>query len=260
MPDGMILRRPGNPRGLPANMAERLIVALDVPTIAEADKIVADLDGTASFFKIGLWLAFAEGVDGLINRLIGAKKRVFLDAKMFDIGQTVEEGVKRAAGRGVSFVTVHGDAEIIKAAVKGKRDSGGNIKIFSITVLTSLSTEDLKAMGYAKNAQELVHLRVTEAIKYGCDGIIASAHDDPDNIRQVAGTESLLIATPGVRSLGEPANDHKRLATPAEAIEKGADYLVVGRSIIAGKEAPKAAAQRIINEMMEGDARRRSRM
>jgi orotidine-5'-phosphate decarboxylase len=258
MPDGMAPHRPGNPRGLPEDMAERLIVALDVPTIAAADKIVADLDGTVAFFKIGLWLAFAEGVDGLIKRLIGANKRVFLDAKMYDIGQTVEEGVKRAADRGVSFVTVHGDARIIQSAVKGKRDSGGDIKIFSITVLTSLSTDDLKAMGYACSAQDLIHLRVTEAIKYGCDGIIASAHDDPDNIRRVAGDSSLLIATPGVRSAGEPTHDHKRLATPADAIEKGADYLVVGRSIIAGSEAPRPAAQRIIREMMEGDERRRS--
>ena len=259
MAEELVPSLPGNPRGVPAEMADRLIVALDVPTIGAADKIVADLDGTVSFFKIGLWLAFAEGVDGLIKRLIGANKRIFLDAKMFDIGQTVEEGVKRAADRGVSFVTVHGDGQIIKSAVKGKRDSGGDIRIFAITVLTSLSNDELKAMGYACSAQELIQLRVTDAIKHGCDGIIASAHDDPDNIRRVAGTSSLLIATPGVRSAGEPTHDHKRLATPGDAIEKGADYLVVGRSIIAGSEAPRPAAERIIREMMEGDERRRRR-
>ena len=128
MPDGLMLRKRSNPRNLPNNMAERLIVALDVPTIGEARRLVEKLDGTVSFFKIGLWLAFAEGVDHLIKDLIGAGKKVFLDAKMFDIGKTVEEGVARAADRGVSFVTVHGDSQIIQSAVKGKR--GQDIKIF----------------------------------------------------------------------------------------------------------------------------------
>ena len=108
-------------------MGERLIVALDVPTIKEASKIVADLDGTVSFFKIGLWLAFIEGVDNLIKELISAKKRIFLDTKMFDIGKTVEEGVARAADRGVTFVTVHGDGQIIASAVRGKRGSAINL-------------------------------------------------------------------------------------------------------------------------------------
>jgi len=256
MPDGMLVRQTDNPRGLPQDMAERLIVALDVPTIREARDIVAQLDGKVSFFKIGLWLAFAEGVDGLIKDIIGSGKKVFLDAKMFDIGQTVEEGVARAADRGVSFVTVHGDWQIIESAVKGKR--GRPIKIFSITVLTSLNDENLRDMGYRLNAQELVHLRVTEAIKHGCDGIIASAHDDPDEIRKVAGTDKLLIATPGIRSEGEPADDHQRRATPAQAIERGADYLVVGRPIIA-RPNPRTEAERIIREMNEGMARRAAR-
>lgn len=256
MPDGMTLRPTNHPRELPSNMAERLIVALDVPSIREAQDIVAKLDGTVSFFKIGLWLAFAEGVDGLIKDIIGSNKKVFLDAKMFDIGQTVEEGVARAADRGVSFVTVHGDWQIIESAVKGKR--GRPIKIFSITVLTSLSDQNLHDMGYRLNAQELVHLRVTEAIKHGCDGIIASAHDDPDEIRRVAGTDKLLIATPGIRSEGESADDHQRHATPVQAIERGADYLVVGRPIIARPD-PKMQAERIIAEMNRGALLRQRR-
>jgi orotidine-5'-phosphate decarboxylase len=238
-------------------MAERLIVALDVPTIREASKIVADLDGTISFFKIGLWLAFAEGVDNLIKGLIGARKRVFLDTKMFDIGKTVEEGVARAADRGVSFVTVHGDGEMIASAVRGKR--GSAIKVFAITVLTSLGDSELKSMGYGVSARELVRLRVNQAIEHGCDGIIASAQDDPDEIRRMAGSDRLLIATPGIRSAGESAHDHKRLATPAEAIEKGADYLVMGRSIVEAPDGPAAAAARIIREMQEGAQRRRAR-
>jgi orotidine-5'-phosphate decarboxylase len=258
MPDGSVIQVNGDSeRDLPKNMADRLIVALDVPSIDKAYRLVDDLDGTVSFFKVGLWLAFAEGVDGLIKRLTRDGKKVFLDSKMFDIGQTVEEGVARAADRNVTFVTVHGDGQIIRSAVKGKR--GSPIKIFSITVLTSLSDTDLSEMGYRLNATELVHLRVTEAIKYGCDGIIASAHDDPDEIRRAAGTNKLLIATPGIRSAGDAADDHQRRAAPAEAIEKGADYLVVGRPIIA-KEKPREEAERIIREMLEGDQRRRAKI
>jgi orotidine-5'-phosphate decarboxylase len=230
-------------------MAERLIVALDVPTIAQAAKLVDKLDEVVSFFKIGLWLAFAEGVDGLITDLIGRGKKVFLDTKMFDIGQTVEEGVARVAERGVSFITVHGDRQIIAAAMKGKR--GRPIKVFSVTVLTSLGDEDLKDMGYRLNARELVRLKVRQAAEHGCDGIIASAHDDPNELRQVAGTDKLLIATPGIRSLGEATDDHQRRTTPSEAVARGADYLVVGRPIIA-KSDPKTQATRIIREMEEG--------
>jgi orotidine-5'-phosphate decarboxylase len=251
MPDGFGRRLT---RELPNDMAERLIVALDVPTIDEANKLVSALDGVASFFKIGLWLAFAEGVDGLIKGLIDAKKKVFLDAKMFDIGKTVEEGVARAADRGVSFVTVHGDRQIIQSAVKGKRHG---IKIFSITVLTSLDDETLHDMGYRLSAKDLVHLRVQQAIKHGCDGIIASAHDDPDEIRRVAGNASLLIATPGIRSDEDAPDDHRRRASAREAIKRGADYLVVGRPIIQN-ENPARRASQIIGEMLEGEKLRAS--
>jgi orotidine-5'-phosphate decarboxylase len=254
MPDGSILRHQENPRGLPS-MEERLIVALDVPTIKEASAIVDELSDTVSFFKIGLWLAFAEGVDGLIKKIISSGKQVFLDAKMFDIGKTVEEGIARAADRGVSFVTVHGDWQIIQSAVKGKR--GSNIKIFSITVLTSLDTETLKTMGYALNAEQLVHLRVTEALKHGCDGIIASAHDNPDNIRSVAGNDKLLIATPGIRGVDDPIYDHRRSASARAAIAQGADYLVVGRPIISHFDKA-ARAKKIIDEMKEGERDRRN--
>jgi orotidine-5'-phosphate decarboxylase len=253
MPDGSILARPDNPRGLPTDMAKRLIVALDVPTIREADALVSKLSDTVSFFKIGLWLAFAEGVDALIKAIIDDGKKVFLDAKMFDIGKTVEEGVARAADRGVSFVTVHGDWQIIESAVKGKR--GRDIKIFSITVLTSLDDETLKSMGYYVTAEQLVHLRVEQAIKYGCDGIIASAHDNPDNIRKVAGDEKLLIATPGIRGADDGLDDHKRTTDAATAVERGADYLVVGRPIIAYRDAAERA-RKIILDMKEGERRR----
>ncbi len=246
MPDGMTAGREQMQRSLPPNMSDRLIVALDVRDIQQARRLVEALDGVVSFFKIGLWLAFADGVDKLISDLIASKKRVFLDSKMFDIGQTVEEGVARAADRGVSFVTVHGDERIIESAVAGKR--GRDIKIFAVTVLTSLSDDDLYEMGYRLNAKELVQLRVSKAVKHGCDGIIASPHDDPNEIRRLANAQSLLIATPGVRPEGEKTHDHKRFATPYEAIVAGADYLVVGRPIIE-KDDPAAAARSIISEM-----------
>jgi orotidine-5'-phosphate decarboxylase len=238
-----------NPRALPVAMADRLIVALDVPTIAGAREMVARLDGVVSFFKVGLWLAFAEGVDGLLHSLISSGKRVFLDAKMYDIGRTVEEGVARAADRGVSILTVHGDARIMEAAVKGKGASG--LKIFAISVLTSLDDAGLKEMGYALTARELIHLRAKHAVRFGCDGMIASAADDPNELRRIAGSARLLIGTPGIRGADEQSDDHARLATPRRAIERGSDYLVVGRPIIAHAD-PAERARQIIAEMEAG--------
>jgi orotidine-5'-phosphate decarboxylase len=240
---------PASPRDLPAPMADRLIVALDVPTIAGARDMVARLDGVVSFFKVGLWLAFAEGVDGLLHSLTSSSKKVFLDAKMYDIGRTVREGVARAADRGVHILTVHGDARIMEAAVKGKGSS--HLKIFAISVLTSLDDAALKEMGYALTARDLIHLRAKQAVQIGCDGMIASAADDPNELRLVAGSDRLLIGTPGIRGPEDPTDDHARLATPAAAIERGSDYLVVGRPII-GHPDPVARARQIIAEMEAG--------
>jgi orotidine-5'-phosphate decarboxylase len=240
-------------RNLPSSMADRLIVALDVPTIRQAQDLVGQLEGTVRFFKIGLWLAFAEGVDGLIHDLVQAQKRVFLDAKMYDIGKTVEEGVARAADRGVSFVTVHGDGEILASAVKGKR--GTDIQILAVTVLTSLNDANLFEMGYRLTAQELVQRRVRSAIEHGIDGIIASAQDDPDALRRDAGADSLLVVTPGIRGVEDAANDHQRLATPHDAIKRGADYLVVGRPVV-HHPAPAVRAAKIIQDMQAGAEQR----
>jgi len=177
---------------------------------------------------------------------------VFLDAKMYDIGRTVEEGVARAADRGVTLLTVHGDARIMEAAVKGK--GGSDLKIFAISVLTSLDDAGLKEMGYALTASELIHRRAKQAVRFGCDGLIASAADDPNELRRIAGSDRLLIGTPGIRGADDTADDHARLATPATAIERGSDYLVVGRPIIAHAD-PVARAQRIIAEMEAGGRR-----
>ncbi|HEX4260386.1 MAG TPA: orotidine-5'-phosphate decarboxylase [Acetobacteraceae bacterium] len=227
-------------------MAERLIVALDVASVREAQLLVTRLDDAVSFFKIGLGLAFAPGVDGLIDGLVGRGKRVFLDAKMFDIPETVGRAVAVAARRRVSFVTVHGDERIMRAAVEGKGAS--DLKVFAVTVLTSLDDAALREMGYGVGAHELVQMRARKAVACGCDGIIASANDNPDGIRRLAETQSLLIATPGVRQASGDVNDHKRTATPGEAIRNGADYLVVGRPIVAAPD-PVAAARSFIAEM-----------
>ena len=234
-------------RDVPANMAERLIVALDLPSSAAAEDMVKKLDGVVSFYKIGLWLLFAEGTDRLIDGLIKRDKKVFLDYKMFDIPETVHRGIERARDRGIKFVTVHGDDEIIKSAVEAKGNSDF-LKIFTITVLTSMDDNNLHDMGYRLGVQDLIKLRVRKSIEYGSDGIIASAADDPNEIRKLVNNQSLLIATPGVRPSGSSSDDHKRLASPAEAIKAGADYIIMGRPIVT-KQDPRAEAERVIRDM-----------
>ncbi len=236
-------------RTLPAEIHQRLILALDVPTVEEARFIVQALDGIVSFFKIGMWLLFRKETDALIDELIAGGKQVFLDYKMYDIGETVRRGVAAAAQRGISFVTVHGDDDIMQAAVAGKAHSA--LKIFAITVLTSMNDASLADMGYRLSVADLIALRVRRAIACGCDGIIASASDDPDTIRRLAGTQSLLVATPGVRPHGSLMDDHRRAADPATAILKGADYLVVGRPILSAPDR-RAAALACIAEMARG--------
>jgi orotidine-5'-phosphate decarboxylase len=233
-------------RAVPDRVEERLIVALDVPSIAEARGLVAKLDGVVSFFKIGLWLQFASGFDRLIDELAGSGKNIFLDSKMFDIGETVKQGVARAAERGVSFVTVHGNADIIKAAADGKADS--KLRVLVVPVLTSLDANGLRELGYSGSLTELIVARARTTWTGGCDGIIAAPQDNPDAIRRAADAEGLLVVTPGVRPTGTALDDHKRSGTPAQAIAAGADYLVVGRPIVKSAD-PAAAATEIIAEM-----------
>jgi orotidine-5'-phosphate decarboxylase len=233
-------------REVPGKVEDRLIVALDVPAISEARALIGKLEGVVSFFKVGLWLQFAAGFDGLLDYLLAKNKNIFLDAKMFDIGETVRQGVARAAERGVTFITVHGDGEIMKAAVEGKGNS--RLKIFAITVLTSVDQDGLREVGYLCSVEDLIRLRVKRAIECGCDGIIASPHDNPNRIRELAGEQRLLVATPGVRLAGSSADDHKRPGTPAQAISAGADYLVVGRPIVRSDD-PARAATAIIENM-----------
>ena len=236
-------------RRVPERIEDRLIVALDVPAIGEARALVEQLDGLVSFFKIGLWLAFAAGFDRLLDDLVASGKKIFLDTKMFDIGETVRQGVARAAERGVSFVTVHGDDHILRAAAAGK--AGSDLKILVVPVLTSLDDQGLRELGYRGNVAELIADGARRALPRGCDGIIAAPRDNPNEIRRAADAERLLIVTPGVRLSGAASDDHKRSGTPAEAIAMGADYLVVGRPIVKAAD-PAAAAAAIVADMRAG--------
>lgn len=240
------------PHPRPASAAERLIVALDLPTIDAARAMAERLSGLVSFFKLGLGLLYARGAEALIDELL-AQGRLFIDAKLFDIPATVERATARIAERGAHIVTVQGEAPLIEAAVRGR--GGYPLKIFALTVLTSMDDATLAAAGYRLGAAELVRLRAQSAMAAGCDGLIASAADDPNALRASLGRPDLLIATPGIRPAGAGRDDHRRAASPAEAIARGADYLVVGRPILEAAD-PRAAAAQILAEMEEALARR----
>ena len=207
--------------------------------------MVAKLDGVASFYKIGLALQLAPGVQDLVQSLIQAGKKVFLDYKYYDVPETVRKAVSRAAKLGVSFLTIHGSGSIIRGAVEGRGDSP--LKLFTVTVLTSMDTVDMAELGYSQTSvQDLVLFRARKALEAGCDGVIASGHE-AESIKSLS-MDKLLVITPGIREEEAPADDQKRRATPRSAILAGADYLVVGRPII-GKPDPRAEAARFVGAM-----------
>jgi len=236
-----------------AGTADRLIVALDVPEPEAARTVVRELDGLVSFYKIGFWLLFKPGTDALIDDLVAAGHRVFADCKLYDIGETVKRGVQALAGRGVSMVTVHAEPGVMRAAVEGRGGSSAT-RIFGVTVLTSLDDAALAETGSAFGVDDLVARRVRQAVDCGLDGIIASPSDDPSRLRVIGGNPRLLVATPGIRPRGLATNDHARHATPAEAVARGADYLVVGRPIVQAADR-RAMAEAIIKDMERGAAR-----
>jgi len=238
-------------RAVPADMADRLIVALDVPSVAQARDLVARIGDAVRFYKVGYWLLYSPGAEALIADIKASGKRLFLDAKLHDIPQTVEIGAARAAERGVDLLTVHAEPAVMQAAVKGA--AGSAMQVFGVTVLTSLDDADLAEIGYRMGVADLVARRARQAADSGCHGIIASPDDKPAKLRQAAGAPTLLIATPGIRPAGDAAGDQKRIATPAQAISDGSDYLVVGRPVVA-KPDPAAAARAIIAEMRAGAA------
>jgi len=234
----------------PQAMEDRLIVALDVPSIADARALVARIGDAVRFYKVGYWLLYSPGADGLLAELKAAGKRIFLDAKLHDIPQTVEIGAARLAERGVDLLTVHAEPAVMQAAVKGAAGSG--MMVFGVTVLTSLDDADLAETGYRMGVSELVARRARQAAAAGCAGIIASPEDRPAQLRAAAEAPWLLIATPGIRPAGSDVGDQKRVATPAQAVRDGSDYLVVGRPIVAQLD-PAAAARALLGQMREGE-------
>jgi orotidine-5'-phosphate decarboxylase len=226
---------------------DRLIVALDVPDIPAAKKIVDDLEGVVDFFKVGLTLQLAEGVEAFIRSLLNQHKRVFLDYKYYDISETLKKAVARAANLGVTFLTIHGSSVLIKAAVQGRGAS--NLKLFTVTVLTSLDAGDIAEMGYTNHTvEELVLFRAKKALEAGCDGVIASGRE-AKQIKELS-SGKLLVVTPGIRPEGYPTGDQKRSTSPREAVMAGADYLVIGRPITEPPDCtPREAAEKILVEM-----------
>lgn len=226
---------------------ERLIVALDLADVDSAKRMVQQLEGVAVFFKVGLSLQLAPGVEDLIHWLISNNKKVFLDYKYYDVPETVKKAVSQAARLGISFLTIHGTADIIKAAIQGK--SGSNLKLFTVTVLTSMESSDLAEMGYVNTTvEEMVLFRARKALEAGSDGVITSGRE-ARKIKEACG-DNLLVVTPGIRPDGYPEDDQKRKVTATEAILAGADYLVIGRPITHEPD-PRKAAQTILEQMQQ---------
>ncbi|NQV59232.1 MAG: orotidine-5'-phosphate decarboxylase [Alphaproteobacteria bacterium] len=235
---------------LTAPIAERLIVALDVPSVAEARAVVDEIGDAVCFYKIGMQLQFANGLQ-LAEQLVAEGKKVFLDAKLFDIDATIEKAVASVARMGASFLTVHGNEPTIRAAVRGRGDA--DLKILSVTVLTSLDHHDIQALGFPCDVRELTLHRAKKAAEAGADGVIASGLEVAE-IKQLQ-DQDLLIVTPGIRSAGVSSDDQKRVVTPEMAIMAGADYLVVGRQIVAATDR-RAAALAAMAEMRAAFERR----
>ncbi|MGI9307298.1 MAG: orotidine-5'-phosphate decarboxylase [Gammaproteobacteria bacterium] len=222
----------------------RLIVALDVPSAADAIALADNIGDAAEFYKIGLEL-FAAG-DGrqLVAEFKERGLRVFADLKLFDVPATVARAAKQIAGSGADFLTVHGNDAIMQAAAEAK---GETLKILAVTALTSLDEGDLRDLGFACDASALVLSRARRALQCGCDGVVSSGLE-VEELRRDAG-EKLIIVSPGVRPVANrPADDQKRTASAAQIIRAGADYLVVGRAVRDAPD-PRAAAQNIVGEI-----------
>jgi orotidine-5'-phosphate decarboxylase len=225
------------------NPRDRLIVALDLSSVAAAEAIIEKLGDVVGFYKIGYQLAFADGLP-FAAMLARAGKRVFLDMKLHDIGNTIANGVESVARMGVTFLTVHAYPQTMKAAVEAK--AGSALKILAVTVLTSYDDADLAAAGYELTVSELAAARAEQARDIGVDGLVCSAQEAA-TLRRIVGPNMLLV-TPGIRPAGADAGDQKRVMTPAAAIAAGADYLVVGRPIVAADD-PAASAKAIVAEI-----------
>jgi orotidine-5'-phosphate decarboxylase len=220
-----------------------IIIALDVESAEEARALVKRIGPLAAFYKVGMELYAAGGMD-FVRELIAGGKDVFLDLKFYDIGETVKRAVAQVARTGVRFLTVHGSGAVMRAAVEGR--GATPLKLLAVTVLTSYDQQDLADEGYSCSPAELVELRVRKAMDAGMDGVVASPLE-ARSIRALAGPHAILV-TPGVRPAGAGRGDQKRVATPAEAIRAGADYLVIGRPITRAAD-PATAFRQILDQI-----------
>ena len=220
---------------------ERLIFALDVPSLDEAQALISKLGDSVEFYKLGLEVFLSGHYFELMAELKGKGKKVFADLKLFDIPATVAAAVRQLARHEVDFCTVHGNDSMLKAAA----DAKGNMQILAVTALTSLDQGDLDDLGFQCDARTLVLSRARRALALGCDGVVSSGlevatlreHTDP----------RLITVCPGIRPIHND-DDQQRVMTPYQAIHDGADYLVVGRPIRAA-ENPAAAAEAIQDEI-----------
>ena len=220
-----------------------IIVALDVDSAAEARSLIARLGSRVNFYKVGLELYAAAGVE-FVHELVHEGRDVFLDLKVYDIPETVKRAVAQVARTGVRFLTAHAVSSVMRAAVEGRGDA--TLKLLAVTVLTSFGAEDLGELGYAHSIPDLVNMRARKAMELGMDGIVASPLEAAA-VRRIIGPGKFLV-TPGVRSAGAATGDQKRTATPLEAVRDGADYLVIGRQITRAAD-PAAEASRILDEI-----------
>ncbi|MDP8916461.1 MAG: orotidine-5'-phosphate decarboxylase [Pseudomonadota bacterium] len=221
----------------------RLIVGLDFADAAQARGMVEALGDLVGVYKIGLTLLAGGGLE--LSRALKAEgKSVFQDWKLHDIGAQVEGAAAAVAANGSDFLTVHAEPQVMEAAVRGRGSSG--LKVLAVTVLTSLSGEDLRDIGYGVSVQELVERRVRQAVQVGCDGVVASPREAA--AARAIGGPDFLVVTPGVRPSGAALDDQVRVASPGEALRRGASHLVVARPIIRAAD-PRAAARTILDEM-----------
>jgi orotidine-5'-phosphate decarboxylase len=217
---------------------ERLIVALDLPTPAEAKRLVEKLDGASRFYKVGLELFTARGCFELVEWLVKRGNQVFVDVKLYDIPETVRRAIANLRGCGATFVTVHGHRTVMEAAAREK----GPMKVLAVTVLTSFDQRDLDEMGATRTVAELVLARARGAAESGCDGVVASGLEAAGVKAQFK--DRLLVVTPGIRPVENRGDDQKRTVDVAQAFANGADYIVVGRPIRDAAD-PRAAADGI---------------
>jgi orotidine-5'-phosphate decarboxylase len=219
MPTSLLSDKP-----IPAR--ERLIMALDLPDIGEAQDLVRELGDSVIFYKVGMELFMSGDYFGFIEWLKERQKKIFVDLKFFDVPATVGRAIKALSNKGVDFATIHGNDAIMEAAAASK----GSLKVLAVTALTSLDRGDLNDLGFQCDVRDLVLSRARRALQIGCDGIVSSGLEAP-MIRAELG-QRLLIITPGIRPVdNREEDDQKRVATVETAFQNGADYIVVGRPI-----------------------------